>query len=222
MSRYLVSLVSPQDGDEPLLVRELLLEGFEGRPGKIYYEIQRKFFEEACLEIPELRKLGISAVIKFISIKRTEGSLEASKEASKEAFGKKLTSLSAWQKVSKVSLERGLIPKVCPVCKNPPIVDGGRFLVIHHWGAATKLEAIRLGNYRRMCYSCNAYLKNLDLGWLYSGDSDWEGQYSFLARRFKDNGRQYPNWDGAEGEWSKFLPIENKVYEELLLGALSM
>ena len=58
MSRYLVSLVSPQDGDEPLLVRELLLEGFEGRPGKIYYEIQRKFFEEACLEIPELRKLG--------------------------------------------------------------------------------------------------------------------------------------------------------------------
>jgi len=126
----------------------------------------------------------------------------------------------AWQKVSKVSLARGLIPNICPICKNPPFVDDGKFLVIHHWGPLTntKLECIEGGMYRRMCYSCNAYLgKNLPLlSWLYTKNADWEGQYVVLSERCRSQKKYYPNFDEVEGEWSKFLPAEYRVYEELL------
>jgi len=89
-------------------------------------------------------------------------------------------------------IEEGLIPKVCSICKNTV-----SRLVIHHWGGS-KLEAIKKRLYRRMCDSCNATLGRIFRGRYPS----WSEQYSVLCSEIKRYRRQYPNFDGIEGEWS--------------------
>ncbi len=46
------------------------------------------------------------------------------------------------------SLLQGVIPKVCPVCKNP--LNDINALVVHHWGYLDREEAVLEGTYRRI------------------------------------------------------------------------
>jgi hypothetical protein len=219
MEKYKVTWTSPGDKESILLERLIESENL-GLPSKTHYRVKKKFFEEACSIIPELKKLGIADILRFLSVRKWDNNSHRSRYGSERVIlGGRYSALQAWQKVSKISIERGLVPKQCPICKGFPITEEGKFLILHHWGPQDKLTCIRNGSYRRMCHSCNSYLKKLDLGWLYSKEATWEGQYSFLRKRFIDNSKQYPNYDGTEGQWSRFLKEEIKIFEELLIEA---
>jgi len=134
-------------------------------------------------------------------------------------------------RITKFSLEVGIIPRICPICKNT-LLSGK--LEEHHWGSKDKGEAIRLGNVRRMCPSCNRLLGlgggpgSLYSKWgrlfrshkdlLYVEGYTWEAQYELLSgyfgRRIMRN--RYSNFDGIEGEWSMFLPIEEDIYGQIV------
>jgi len=129
--------------------------------------------------------------------------------------------------VTKFSLEVGILPSICPICKNP-LISGK--LEEHHWGSRNKGEAIRLRNVRRMCPSCNRLLGlgggpvSLHSKWgrlfkehkkqLYVGGYTWKPQYELLSQYFRSVGvkYRYPNFDGKEGVWSRFLSIEEYIY----------
>lgn len=102
-----------------------------------------------------------------------------------------------------------MLPKdtACPICGN---TSWKRIpLVIHHWGPTTRLEAIRLGKYRRMCDSCNHLLRNVVFdGRLYTDDITWEEQWLYLCGRFSWDTTCYPNFDGVEKNWSKLTQKE--------------
>ena len=218
MSKYKVGWLNPEGREEVLLERLIEVDELD-TVSATHWKVKGIFYQEMCKVLPELREVGISRVKKLITVNRIDNFAKLYKSRTlSQALGKKLYALDAWRKVSKESIARGIIPNICPVCKNPPIVDNGRFLVLHHWGPSSKLDCLREGNYRRICGSCNSYLMHVDLGWLYSIDADWKGQYELLARRCSNNPRVYPDFDGIEGDWSKFVPEENKIYEEMVLG----
>jgi len=98
---------------------------------------------------------------------------------------------------NQVGAEKGLIPMVCPICKRQLFHFEG--LVYHHWGDS-KLNAIRLGGYRRMCRSCNSAL-----GRIFKGNypADWGEQYKALCDEIRKYPIQYSSFDGEEGNWSR-------------------
>lgn len=136
-------------------------------------------------------------------------------------------------KITKLSLETGLIPSVCPICKNG--LPSGK-LEEHHWGPESQEKAIRLGNSRRMCPPCNRLLglgggpESLYSSWgrkfsghrkrLYFGDYTWEEQFTLLSVYFRSPRKKakYPNFDGKEGDWSRFLSLEEEIYERFKSG----
>lgn len=129
--------------------------------------------------------------------------------------------------ITRFSLEVGIIPKICPICKNP-LISGK--LEEHHWGSKDKWEAVRRGDVRRMCPSCNRLLGlgggpvSLYSKWgrlfkehkkqLYMEGYTWEPQYRLLEEYFRSSRvrMRYPDFDGNEGLWSRFLSIEEYVY----------
>lgn len=136
----------------------------------------------------------------------------------KEVSGSQSKVLEALQGITKVSIERNIIPNKCPICKSEPIVENGKFLVLHHWGAYKKLACIEKGAYRRICRCCNSYIgQHLDLDWLYSDEATWEQQFNLLRGRFERDKHIFPNFDGVEGYWSKLIPGEFGVFEELMI-----
>jgi len=216
MDKYIVRLLNPQDKEVILLERVIEYNGTLGaRP---YYEVKKKFYEEACSVMPGLRSLSISVVFNSVSVKGLTERYK-SKVESEKALRNSFKSLEAWQKVSNVSVDKELIPYKCPICKNEPIVNNGRFFVLHHWGPYDKLTSIESGFYRRMCRSCNSYLgSHLDIKWIYSKEATWDIQYRCLVERFEANRKSFPSFDGVEEVWSKFLFEETKIFEGLLNG----
>ena len=51
---------------------------------------------------------------------------------------------------------------------------------------------------------------------MYTLEMTWKGQYSLLSRYFRLYEEKYPNFDGVEREWSRFLPIEEELYRRVL------
>ena len=135
--------------------------------------------------------------------------------------------------ISGVCIRMGIVPGVCPICLNPHST-----LEFHHWGFKYNLTAFRQGNYRRVCPSCNRILSPLyrDVrvskryrywtkrflehgGRLYTDRGyTWEEQFSLLSEYFGSFLKlgQYPNFDGIEREWSRPLPIEERLYKQVL------
>lgn len=144
-------------------------------------------------------------------------------------------------KITRFSLGIGIIPKICPICKNS--LPGG-ILEEHHWGTKRgqegQFEAFRLGKTRRMCKSCNQILGpcmgQVDIVgrgrsvrfWvkrfqehisrLYDTTYTWEEQFGLLSEYFRSSYKEgkYPNFDGIEGGWSRFLPIEEDIYRKII------
>ena len=121
--------------------------------------------------------------------------------------------------VTNSSLQEGLVPWICPICGNPPLVYDDKFLVIHHWGSGSKLEAIQDGRYRRMCRGCNSYLGicyGLSMcSWYFP---TWEEQFETLSERFRNMPKVYPHFGRKEEAWSKFLPKELEIVGDAIYG----
>lgn len=94
--------------------------------------------------------------------------------------------------VAMKSWQLGLIPRQCPVCKNP--VDK---LVLHHWGS---LEIDFEGKrYRRICSSCNVQLEHI----FHGNYPSWDEQFGALTDLIEGYLRlYYSDFDGVEGWWS--------------------
>lgn len=105
---------------------------------------------------------------------------------------------SALVRITTKALEKGIIPRICPICKNPT-----EKLAVHHWGD----EAYDVGDkYRRVCESCNA-----QLGILFKGEypDTWEKQYKVLVEKILAvYPVSYPFCDGIEGDWSRITEQE--------------
>lgn len=105
---------------------------------------------------------------------------------------------TALVRITARALKIGIIPRMCPICKNPT-----RRLAVHHWGG----NGIEVGErYRRICLSCN-----FQLGILFKGEYPdlWAEQYQNLSEGvFKAFPKNYPFFDGREGEWSRITEEE--------------
>ena len=127
-------------------------------------------------------------------------------------------------KVTKFSLDRGLIPMVCPICHNK--LERGK-LEEHHWGCKSQDEAFEKGNTRRMCAGCNRLLGRgggpeslySKMGRLSEArtrsiedeDLTWDEQWELISSYFKRQRVKYSKFDGEEKPWSQFLPIEEEI-----------
>ena len=120
MESYVVRLLEPES-------RELLLERVT--LGDTSYHVKKKFFQEVIELHPQLKGVGLSCVLPYLSLRRLDKGGWSGKGG---PLGRLFGELRIWQKVTRLSIEGGLIPKICPICGNPPIVDDERFLVIHH------------------------------------------------------------------------------------------
>ena len=113
------------------------------------------------------------------------------------------------RELSQVCVKVGIVPKVCPLCLNPT-----EYFELHHWRIRYLETAFfQQGYYRRMCPSCNRVL-------VWCGfRKPWEEQWRFLCKYYTRNKKrrlEYPNFDGVERGWSRFLPIEEKLYRKVL------
>ncbi len=143
--------------------------------------------------------------------------------------------------ITRLSLSRGLLPKVCPVCGN---ILKGDWLETHHWGCGEGywgyIEALKAGKLRRMCASCNRLLglHPEAQAYNYSGEKwywyrwfrihgdrlyldstyTWEEQFEMLSEYFTSDKKRYlyPNFDGVERPWSRFLPVEEELFRKML------
>jgi len=101
----------------------------------------------------------------------------------------------------------GLVPRKCPVCGTSALV-----LVAHHWKGPHG-NAIQLGEYRRVCLSCNKQL-GVIFGTVYPS---WRAQLKGLRSYYEELRVTLPQ----EGWWSRitvgelvtFLKSENKCKE---------
>jgi hypothetical protein len=106
--------------------------------------------------------------------------------------------------LTRLSLELGNIPRICPVCKSSIAK-----LAIHHWNCP-KDQAFRLGLYRRLCYNCNRVLgKIFSEGYPWS----WEDQVKPLKEYLSISNRSYPHLEEPEDSWSRFSNQELKELE---------
>jgi len=113
--------------------------------------------------------------------------------------------------LNRLSLEAGLIPKKCPMCKE--LVEA---LEVHHWNFLWE-DAVRLGLYRRMCSSCNQIL-----GRLFKGEEPrypwkWEDQWGELKSYLESSPSVYRHFDGREGSWGVVLRVEIREFPRLRL-----
>lgn len=106
--------------------------------------------------------------------------------------------------LNRSSLSKGVVPRVCPICKNKLeesylLLPRRDTLGIHHWGGDDLWESVRKGKYRRMCSSCNS-----TLGGFFKGKypSSWDEQYEALTTIIPGWIPFHPSFDGKEGWWS--------------------
>jgi len=105
--------------------------------------------------------------------------------------------------ITQMSLQRGVIPGMCPICGIPV-----EKLVVHHWE--------KEDGYRRMCASCNSLL-----GVIYRGvyPESWDEQFEALSKALMEY--PVPSFDGREASWSVLVPEELEILQGIEASGMS-